>query len=158
MAAAAGGSAPQDAELIQLYDQLRGEVERVREYDPNNENLLSILARAERRHAELTGDPQDGQQRALRVLENLRDMPVEVQDLIVTPGETDATVNGKILNRTLEAGAPVTLKITLLGSDGAPIGEAEAKVNAPEKESTADFQITAPITAQVAGWKYQVVN
>jgi hypothetical protein len=92
------------------------------------------------------------------VLENLRDMPVEVQDLIVTPGEAEATVQGKIMNRTLDTGAPVTVRITLLGSDGESIGEAEAKVTAPEKEATADFQVSAPVTAQVAGWKYQVVN
>jgi tetratricopeptide (TPR) repeat protein len=154
----AQGSAPQDAELTRLYDELRGEIERVREFDPNNESLLAILARAERRHAELTGDMELGQQRALRVLENLRDMPVEVQDLIVTPGEAEATVQGKIMNRTLDTGAPVTVRITLLGSDGESIGEAEAKVTAPEKEATTDFQVSAPVTAQVAGWKYQVVN
>lgn len=156
--AAAQGSAPQDAELTRLYDGLRGEIQRVREYDPNNESLLAILARAERRHAELTGDTEAGQQRALRVLENLRDMPVEVQDLIVTPGETEATVQGKVMNRTLATGAPVTVKITLLGANGTPIGEAEAKVNAPDKEAATEFQITAPVTGQVAGWKYQVVS
>jgi tetratricopeptide (TPR) repeat protein len=156
--AAAPGSAPQDQQLIEIYDALRGQVARVREFDPNNENLMAIMARAERRHGELTGNAEAGQQKALTILEQLRDMTVEVQDLIVTPGETDATIEGKIKNRTLAAGAPVTLSITLLGPDGNAIGEASAQVTAPDPEATTDFQVTAPVTAQVAGWRYQVAN
>jgi tetratricopeptide (TPR) repeat protein len=156
--AAAAGSAAQDAELVRLYDQLRGEIPKVREYDPNNESLLAILARAERRHGELSGDTAAAQQNALRVLEQLQAMPVEVQDLVVQPGETEATVQGKVLNRTLAAGTPVTVNITLLGKDGQSIGEAKAQVNAGEQQAAVDFQVTAPVTEQVAGWKYTVAN
>src|SRR5690606_31651861 len=155
---AADGTAPQDPELVQVYDKLRGEIAKVREFDPNNESLLAILVRAERRHGELSGDTAAGQQAALHAAEQLQAMPVEVQDLIVTPGQTEATVQGKILNRTLAAGTQVTLNITLLGKDGASVGEAQAQVNAGEPQAAVDFQVTAPVTAQVAGWKYTVAN
>jgi tetratricopeptide (TPR) repeat protein len=156
--AAAPGTAPEDQQLIQLYAGLRTQIAKVREFDPNNENLLAILAQSERRHGELTGNAEAGQQAALAVLQQLESMPVEVQNLIVTPGETDATIEGVIKNRTLAAGAPVTLNITLLGPDGASIGEATAQVTAPEAEATVPFTASAPVTGQIAGWKYTVAN
>lgn len=155
---AAAGAASQDAELIGLYEQLRTEIPKVREFDPNNESLLAILARAERRHGELRGDTAAAQQNALRVLEQLQAMSVEIQNLVVQPGEAEATVQGKVMNRTLAAGTPVTVNITLVGKDGQPVGEAKAQVNAGEQQAAVDFEVSTPVTAQVAGWKYTVVN
>lgn len=155
---AAAGAASQDAELIRLYEQLRTEIPKVREFDPNNESLLAILARAERRHGELRGDTAAAQQNALRVLEQLQAMSVEIQNLVVQPGEAEATVQGKVMNRTLAAGTPVTVNITLVGKDGQPVGEAKAQVNAGEQQAAVDFEVSTPVTAQVAGWKYTVVN
>jgi tetratricopeptide (TPR) repeat protein len=156
--AAAPGAAPQDQQLIQLYEGLKTQSAKVREFDPNNENLLAILAQAERRHGELTGNAEAGQQAALAALTQLDALPVEVQNLIVTPGESDATIEGTIKNRKLAAGAPVTLRITLIGPDGSTIGETQAQVTAPEAEATVPFTATAPVTGQIAGWKYVVVN
>jgi tetratricopeptide (TPR) repeat protein len=156
--AAAPGTAPQDQQLMQLYEGLRSQIAKVREFDPNNENLLAILAQAERRHGELSGNAEAGQQAALAVLQQLETMSVEVQNLIVTPGETEATIEGTIKNRKLAAGTPVTLQITLLDSQGQSIGEAQAQATAPEAEATVPFTTTVPVTGQIAGWKYVVQN
>jgi len=156
---AAPGTAPEDQELIQLYEQLREGIAKVREYDPNNENLLAILVRAERRHGELTGSAEEGQQKTLAVLEALQAMPVEVQELVITPGEGEATIDGTVKNRTLEPGAEITVRIMLLGLDGSTIGEATATATAPAQEETTTFQAAAPTGGQqVAGWKYEVVS
>ncbi|MGH6943128.1 MAG: tetratricopeptide repeat protein [Geminicoccaceae bacterium] len=152
------GSAPQDQELIQIYQALGPEIEKVREFDPNNETLLYILARSERRLGELSGNEEAGQQKALAALRQLEALPVEVQELIITPGEQQVAIEGKVKNRTLEPGSPVTIQITLLGSTGEPIGETTATATAGAKDEIATFQATADITAQLAGWKYQVAN
>lgn len=156
--AAAPGTAPQDPQLTQLYDGLRSQIAKVREFDPNNENLLAILAQAERRHGELTGNAQAGQQAALAVLQELENMPVEVQNLVVTPGESDATIEGTVKNRKAAAGSTVTIRITLLDGAGQSIGETQAQVTVPEAEATVPFTATAPVTGQIAGWKYVVQN
>lgn len=157
--AAAPGSAPQDAELLQLYQQIQPAIARVQEYDPANENLLLILARAKRRHAALSGDEQRGQQEALAVLEQLQAMPATVSDLMIVPGEGSATVEGTLRNNGAEAGSPVRVQVTLLGLDGSELGTQEVTVTAPASEETTQFTATVPgVTQQIAGWKYRVMS
>jgi tetratricopeptide (TPR) repeat protein len=146
------------AELIQLYDLLQAEIPKVREYDPTNENLLAIQARAVRRDGELQGDTLTARKATLVILEQLDAIPVEVTDLTIAAETDAATISGKVRNKKLDPNAPVSLKITLIGYKGDVIGETSVTVNVGDKESETPFQATANIGAQVAGWKYQLTS
>ena len=130
----------------------------VREFDPTNQNLLGIRARAVRREGELKGDTLAARQRTLEILTQLDAIPVEVTDLAIAAETEAATISGKVVNKKLDANAPVSLKITLLGYKGQVIGETSVTVNVGEKDAETPFQATAPITAQVAGWKYALTT
>jgi tetratricopeptide (TPR) repeat protein len=156
---AEAGKDPQDAQLAELYQKLQPEIAKVKEFDPNNENLMLILARARRRAGELSGKGQEGQRAALATLEELQAMTLTVSELMVEPGEGTAKVSGTVKNNGVDAGAQVKLEVTLLASDGTVIGTQETAVTAPEKDETATFEVTvADIEKQVAGWKYKVVS
>lgn len=145
-------------ELTGLYTGLKGDIKKVQAYDPNNEDLYMILARAEKRLGELAGDTVAAQQGALAVLQQLNDMPVEIGQLSIQPSDGTAQISGELKNRNLSAGTPVTIKLTLLDRKGEAIGEQQVVVNAPEKEQSATFNVTAEAKGQIAGWKYQVVS
>jgi tetratricopeptide (TPR) repeat protein len=155
----ASAAATVGPELIGIYESVQQDIKKVQEYDPANETLYQIAARSAKRAGELKGDSAAGQQGALALLTELHNLPVDVSDIAIQPGDenTTATINGTIKNRNLAAGAPVKLKFTLLDRQGATIGEQEVTVNAPEKDQTAPFTATTQTTAQVAGWKYQIV-
>jgi tetratricopeptide (TPR) repeat protein len=142
--------------MLEIYAALPAEIEKVRVFDPTNEQLVYILARAQRRHGELSGDSMAGRQAAYATLEGVQQIPVELMDLAIAPDETTATVTGKVRNKSLAAGAPVAVKVTLLGAAGQTVGELSFTVNAGEKDATADFQQSTEITGQIAGWKYTV--
>lgn len=155
--AAAAGSAPQDAELVQIYQRLEQDIARVAEYDPNNENLMLILTRAKRRAGELSGSAQEGQQGALATLEQLQAMPVTVSQLMIQPGEGTATISGSVKNNALESGASVQIEITLLANDGSTIATQQTSVTLAAKDEESTFELTVPeVTRQIAGWKYRV--
>ena len=146
------------AELVQLYGLLQAEIPKVREFDPTNENLLAIQARAVRREGELKGDTLTARQATLVILQQLDAIPVEVTELAIAAEAEAATISGKVRNKKLDPNAPVSLKITLIGYKGDVIGETSVTVNVGEKESETPFQTTANIGAQVAGWKYQLTS
>jgi tetratricopeptide (TPR) repeat protein len=143
-------------QLIELYSSLQREIPRVREFDPTNQNVLIINAQAVRRENELKGDSTTAQQGALAILEAADAIPIEVVEVSIQPGDGVAVITGKVLNRKLEADAPVTVKLKLLGLEGNEIGSIDVTVNVGEVEGSVPFEATTNITAQVAGWKYEI--
>jgi tetratricopeptide (TPR) repeat protein len=144
-------------DLQQLYAGLKEDIKKVQSYDPNNETLYMILARAHKRQAELAGDTSAAQQGVLAVLTELENIGIEVDALAIQPNEDNtAQITGTVKNRSKEAGAPVTIKLVLMDRAGATIGEQSVTLNAPEKDQTANFTATAQIKGAVAGWKYVV--
>jgi tetratricopeptide (TPR) repeat protein len=143
-------------QLIELYSSLQQEIPRVREFDPTNQNVLMINVRAVRRENELKGDSTTAQQGALAILEAADAIPIEVVDVSIQPGDGVAVISGKVLNRKLVADAPVTVKLKLLGLEGNEIGSIDVTVNVGEVEGAVPFEATTNITAQVAGWKYEI--
>ena len=147
-------------QLLALYAELLTEIPKVRVYDPTNENLVYIQARAVRRGGELQGDTT-ANVRTLRVLEEIDAVPVEVTELTIGTDQGTATVNGKVRNKKLAEGTPVTVKVTLLGYKGDTIGQMTVTVNAGaagEEATFVSFEQTATITGSVAGWKYEVTT
>lgn len=156
---AAPGEAPQDAELVALYRELQQDIEKVKEYDPNNENLMLIDVQAKRRAGELSGAPEEGQQGALATLQALQAMPVTMSTLMIQPGEGSATISGAVRNNGLEAGQTVQIEVTLIASDGSEIATEQASVTVAAQDEETQFDLTVPqLTRQVAGWKYRIVS
>lgn len=145
-------------QMIELYSSLQQEIPKVREFDPTNSNLMIIHARAVRRENELKGDTAAAQQGALAILTAERDIPIEVVDMSIQPGDGAATIAGRVRNKTLDANAPVTIKVTLIGLEGNDIGSVDVTVNVGEAESSIPFQGTAQISEQIAGWRYEVAT
>jgi tetratricopeptide (TPR) repeat protein len=151
------GQAPQDAELLRLYEQLPGDVAKARELDPNNENLMLILARARRRHGELSGSIEASQQETLKVLEELQAMPATISQVLVAPGEGTATVTGMAKNNGVEPGTSVNVEVTLYASDGTEIAKSTAPIQLGDADAEQEFSVTVPgVDRQVAGWRYVV--
>jgi tetratricopeptide (TPR) repeat protein len=160
----APGKAPQDAELIKIYPGLEPQIRKVLTLDPNSSPLYLIMARSQRRLGELTGQADAGQKKALETLTFYDAMPVYVNELIVTSGDSTATVKGTLTNHKGEPGKQVKIKVTLVGSDGTEIGSQEGTatlgpLSTPEKAAEpATFEITIPnVKRSVAGWKYEII-
>jgi hypothetical protein len=88
-------------------------------------------------------------------------VPVEVTELSIATDQGTATVTGKIRNKKLAEGTPVTVKVTLIGYKGDTIGEMTATVNAGasgEEATPVTFEQTGAVTGSVAGWKYEVTT
>ena len=148
-------------QLIELYTGIQRDIPKVREFDPTNENIQLIHARAVKRSGELAGDTLSGRQAALKILEENDAIPVEITDLAISTDQNTATINGKIRNKKLNPGTPVTLKLTLLGYKGDTIGQMTVTVNAGASGEAAElvsFSQTGNVTGQVAGWKYEVAT
>jgi tetratricopeptide (TPR) repeat protein len=143
-------------ELLELYSTLQREIPKVREFDPTNSNVMMVQVQAVRRSNLLQGDTTAAQQGALAILEDEQAIPVEVMEISIQPGDGRATISGQVRNKSLEAQAPVTVKLTLLGIEGNEIGSVDVSVNVGEAEATVPFEATANITEQIAGWKYEV--
>jgi tetratricopeptide (TPR) repeat protein len=143
-------------ELLELYNTLQQEIPKVREFDPTNSNVMMVQVQAVRRSNLLLGDTTAAQQGALAILEDEQAIPVEVMEISIQPGDGRATISGQVRNKSLEAQAPVTVKLTLLGLEGNEIGSVDVSVNVGEAEATVPFEATANITEQIAGWKYAV--
>jgi len=144
--------------MIELYATLQREIPKVREFDPTNRNIMMIHVRAVRRENELKGDTTAAQQGALAILQEAEAIPVEIVDMAVQPGDGTATIAGKIHNRSLAPNSTVKLTITLLGLDGAAIGNVDVETPVGEAEVETPFEQTAQISAQVAGWRYRVAT
>lgn len=150
-----------DAELMELYDELLVGVDAVQPIDPNNEMLYVIAARAHRMKGVLSGDQaaaKIGQDKALELLTQRDQLPVEVSTLAIDGQGEAATIAGTLRNRSVPAGTPVVLRLTLLGIDGAPVGEGEITVTAPAADTDTEFEGSIPVTGEIAGWRYQVVS
>ena len=131
-------AAPEDAaiksQLQGLYSELLSEIPRIREFDPTSENLELIRARAVKREGELRGDTTAAREAALKILEDLELMPVEIQNLAINPGidGVSVTVSGMVRNRTLATGSSVGVEVILMGATGQTVGQVNFSVTTGE--------------------------
>ena len=149
-----------EAELLPLYEQLLTGFEAIQPIDPNNEMIYVIAARAHRMKG-LLGDEaaaKSGQDHALELLTQRDALAVEVSQLSIRTENGAAIVNGTIKNRTVAPNASVTLRLTLLGIDGNSVGQGDIAITAPAAEADATFEGSIPVTGEIAGWKYEIVQ
>lgn len=147
-------------QLIPLYEELRAEIDRVQEFDPNSADLYQIEALALRRANELKGDTTAAQQGAMAVLQELQALPIDVAQVAIVPSPEGGTaeISGQVRARSAEPGSQVTIRVTLLDRHGETIGQQEFAVTVPEAEQTATFNGSSPAQGNIAGWKYEVVT
>jgi tetratricopeptide (TPR) repeat protein len=148
-------------ELLPLYDQIVKLAERTLLLDPATETLYYLIARAHRTAAEMAATPAEKtgwQNKALEILQKREALVFEVEQIGVQTAEGEATVTGTLKNLKAEAGAPLKIRLTLVGSAGAPIGSQEFTVSAPAKDQSAKLEGKVAITGEVAGWKYEVLK
>lgn len=146
-------------DLLPLYAQIAQISEKVMQMDPANESLYHLIARSYKMSGDMVADPKvrsDWQNKALAVLTKREELKFEVSEVSLQTAEGEVVIRGNVKNLKAAPGSPLKLRVTVLGVDGAPIGEQEFTVTAPAAEATAPFEGKAAITGEVAGWKYVV--
>lgn len=150
-----------NARLVDLYEETRQVSEKLQEMDPYNRNVLAILARSYRGLADQTEDVEtsdEWREMARAALERHEEMPVQLTEVRLSPGEEQVTVRGQIENLNVDAGTPIQIRFTLLGEDGSSVGTTDATLTAPEAETAEPFQFTVPRSGEVAGWRYEPLD
>ncbi|MFW6200953.1 MAG: tetratricopeptide repeat protein [Gemmatimonadota bacterium] len=148
-------------ELEPLYERALEHVERVREMDPYNRNVLALQGTALRGMADIVADSTtaaEWRQRALQVFEAHEEMPFEVTNVSLDPTEGQVTISGSLTNHSLDPGQSVRLQFTLLDESGATLATPTVTVAAPDAGAATAFQTTAQIETDVAAWRYERVN
>ena len=159
--ATAADSARIGAQLTELYEKIEAAAQKSREFDPNNEVLYLMEARAQRMAGDISGDAakkEAGQQAALRLLEAHAALPVLVEEVSALPdGDGNIRIRGVVKNVKAPEGSNVMLRFTLLDSGGAAIGQQDITVAVPAADQSVPFEATTTAEGEVTGWKY-VVN
>jgi tetratricopeptide (TPR) repeat protein len=159
-AAPAAEKAQLRTQLTSLYDGIKRSTEKAREFDPNNEGLYLIEARTHRMVGELAPEGAErtaAQQAAMRLLEAHSTLNVLLEDIAVMSGEEgSAVITGKVKNAKLADGAPVTIRFTLLGSEGNAVGEQSVTVNVSAPDTLKEFEAPTTVTGPIAGWRYTI--
>jgi tetratricopeptide (TPR) repeat protein len=160
-----------DEKLTPLYTELISVSQKARELDPNNRNILALLARANRGMADVDAkNAASWKNKTLEVMQQHQDMPYEVMDVTITnnvvaaSGSTNATaateakVTGNLVNLKGTEGQTVTLNFSVLGKDGKVLGTQDVTVKAPKVEDQVPFSFSIKTTEPLGGWKYQVAK
>lgn len=152
---------PQDRDALELWarslqlDSAFAEVppvaRRWAELDPNSQNVYLILAQA----ANALGD-QATTQEAIRNVDAL-DVNVDQLQLRRDP-DGGGTVSGVVINKTLDEGAPVTLRFTFYGEGGSPIGTVTETVQVGATGMSEVFQVDFDSAQQIAGYGYELAT
>jgi tetratricopeptide (TPR) repeat protein len=149
-----------DVKMKPLYDELIKVSERAHELDPNNRNILALLARSYRGMADVSdaAGSTTWRNKTLAVLKTHEALPVEITDVSLTNEDGSVKLSGKLVNLKATAGQPVKLTISFLGKDGAVVGTQEVSVVAPAVEDQTAFTAAFKSTTPVGGWRYVVVK
>ncbi|MGH7459427.1 MAG: hypothetical protein ACRERX_17150 [Pseudomonas sp.] len=148
-------------ELLPLYEQIVKVSQQTLVLDPASETLHHLIARSYKITGDITTDPAQRtswQNKALDVLTRRDALQFEVEQIGIQTGEGEATVRGSVKNLKAAQGAPLKIKVTLVGIAGVAIGTQEFTITAPAAEQTAPFEGKVPTTGEVAGWKYEVIK
>ena len=82
---------------------------------------------------------------------------VEVnRSIITTYSDGTVRITGTLKNMKATEGSTVTIRFSFVDIEGNAVGEGTVTATAPAAEQTIPFEGTAPVTGEVAGWKYTV--
>ncbi len=148
-------------QMVPLFDQIAKISERTLLLDPASEGLYHLIARAYRVTGDVATVPAEQtswRTKAYEVLKRREALEFWVNEISIATGDGEATIKGSLKNVRAAAGSPIKLRVTLIGASGSPIGTQDFTVTAPAAEQNAMFEGKAPVTGEVAGWKYEVVK
>lgn len=130
------------------YEELIPLAEEMVERYPLERTGYNLLIEA---HREL-GDTEA----ALAAVNRRDEMAVEILRSQLTPmSETTYSIDGQAMNRTAEAGASLSLPVTLIDESGADILTETLELTAPAEGEAAAFSVQVETDAPVAGFRYE---
>ena len=146
-----------DAQLKPLYEELQKAAEKARELDPNNRNVLALLARSYRGMADVvpTAAATEWKNKTLEVMKAHQDLPFEVTELAATTENGEIKITGNVVNLKATAGQPIALTFSFLGRNGQVLGTQDVTVTAPKVEDQVPFTVAFKTTEPWGGLKYQ---
>ena len=74
------------------------------------------------------------------------------------PTGNGAIIVGDLVNKTLEAGTTVTIRVHFNGMDGAEIGTTDIRLTAPEPEAAEPFRVDFSSDEDVLGYYFEVIS
>ncbi|MXW18878.1 MAG: tetratricopeptide repeat protein, partial [Gemmatimonadetes bacterium] len=100
----------------------------------------------------------DQGQEAARYLQEMQNLDFSVLNptLFPQPGG-GGTVTAEFTNKSLETGTMVTVRVHFNGSDGATVGTASLRVEAPAPGETTTFQADLTSDQEVVGYYFQII-
>lgn len=100
----------------------------------------------------------DKGQEAAGYLQDMQNLPFSIGDAQLVPGpDGGGSVAGEFSNKSLEAGVMVTIRVHFSGNDGATVGTATQRVEAPAPGETTTFQADLVSDQEVKGYYFQVI-
>ncbi len=149
------------ARALHLYQELLECSSKLNIVDPQNRNVLMMMAQAQRSLGELEADPAKAEpwkKKVLETLEQAEALDFEVSQVTVGTEEDVMTLNGSFTNRKLTTGQSVTLRFTFLGATGTTIATHDVAVPAPAPGGSVSLTAQVKTSQPVAGWQYQAVR
>jgi len=146
-----------DSQLKPLYEELQTAAEKARELDPNNRNILALLARSYRGMADVVpvAASNEWKNKTLAVMKVHQDLPFEVTELSATTDSGEIKVTGNVVNLKATAGQPIALTFSFLGKNGQVLGTQDVTVTAPKVEDQVPFTVSFKTAETLGGLKYQ---
>lgn len=135
--------------LDEVFDGLADVAKQWAELDPYSQNAYLIWAQAANRTEDTAGT-----QEAMNAAQGLE---VSVDQLQLQRfGGGGGSVSGSVINKTLTAGATVTLRFTFYGDSGSPIGTVTETVTVGETDMAEIFQVEFDSGEIVGGYSYEL--
>lgn len=149
-----------DAKLKPLLAELQAVAEKVRALDPNNRNVMALLARAYRGMADVVpaAEAAAWKNKTLKLMEEHRDLPLEVTGVQVSTDGEEIKLVGNVVNLKSTEGTPAKVAVSFLGKDGSVLGTEEVTVATPKLEEQVEFTATIKSDKPLGGWKYAIVK
>lgn len=124
--------------------------EQLVELDGYNNDSYLILSRA----LLMSGDSETAQE-VYNVGEGLS---FQLANSVLQPRTDGASVVGELVNKTLDPGTTVTIRVHFNGMDGAEIGTTDIRVDAPAQEAAEPFRADFSANEEVLGYYYEVIS
>jgi len=136
-------------QLDSIYAEVPPVARRWVELDPNSQSGWAILAQAAN-----FGDDTETTQEAMTAIQELE---CTVEQLgLQRLGEGGGIVRGTVVNKTLEVGTSVTLRLTFYGTDGDSVGSSSETISVAEAGTPQPLEAQVDATETVGGYSYEL--
>lgn len=151
---------PFATQLTPLFTELKDVTDKFLALEPANATALKLASATARGNADVAADAKAetaAKNQALALLERADSLAFDISDTGLATTDDGTKVTGTITNHRLAAGAPIHLKVTFYGKDGAVLDTQDVSIPAPAKDQMSDLNVATKVK-DVIGWKYEVVK